>query len=122
MDHLGLEQADDRLGESIIVRFPDAADGGFDSCLGEALGVADADVLRPAVGMADETAAGEGAALVQSLLQGIEHEVRPGRARYAPADDPAGKNVDDEGRIDEAAPGRDVGEVGDPQPVRVGGL
>jgi len=80
IDHLRLEQADHRLGQSIIVAVADAADGGFDARLGEALGVADAHVLRSAVGMADQAAAGEGAALVQGLLQSIEHEVRPSRA------------------------------------------
>ena len=40
MDHLGLEQPVDRLGESIVVRIPDTADGGLDTRLGEALRVA----------------------------------------------------------------------------------
>ena len=31
MDHLGLEQADDGLGERIIVAVADAADGGLDA-------------------------------------------------------------------------------------------
>jgi len=53
MNDLGPEQSDDRLGERMFVRVTDAAEGGFDTCLGEALGVADADVLRPQVGMAD---------------------------------------------------------------------
>lgn len=97
MDHLGLEQANHRLGERVIVGISDATDGGFDTCLGETLGVADADVLRPAVGVTDETAAGERAALVQGLLQGIEHEVSPGGARHTPAYDPAREDVDHEG-------------------------
>ena len=33
-------------------------------------------------------------------------------------DDPAGEDVEDEGDVDGAGPGRDVGEVGDPQLVR----
>ena len=89
----------------MIVRVADGTDGGFDICLGETLGIADTDVLRPAVGMADETSAGEGAALVQGLLQGSEHEVRPDRARHAPAHDPASEDIDDEGHMDEAGPG-----------------
>ena len=69
----------------------------------------------------DEAAAGEGPALVQRLLQGIEHEVGAGRARHPPADDPAGEDIDHEGHVDEARPGRDVGEVRDPQHVRARG-
>ena len=44
-DHLGLEQADDRLGESIVVAVADAADGRLDAGGGQALGVADREVL-----------------------------------------------------------------------------
>ena len=122
MDDLGLEQANHRLGERIIVGISNATDGGFDTCLGETLGVADADVLRPAVGVTDKTAAGERAALVQGLLQGIEHEVGPGGARHTPAYDPAREDVDHEGGVNEATPGRHVGEVRDPQSVRARGL
>ena len=48
-------------------------------------------------------------AVVQRLLQGIEDEVRMRRPRHPPADDAAGEDVDDEGHVDEALPGRHVG-------------
>ena len=44
-DDLGPEQADDALGQSIVVAVADAADRGLDAGLGQALGVADRDVL-----------------------------------------------------------------------------
>ena len=50
--------------------------------------------------------------------EGVEHEARVRRARYAPADDATGVGVDDERDVDEALPRRDVGEVRDPQHVR----
>jgi hypothetical protein len=68
MDDLGLEQHDDRLSQSIIVRVSDAADGGLDACLGEALGAKNAHELRSAFGMADKAAAGDRTALVQGLV------------------------------------------------------
>src|SRR5688500_4775014 len=40
-DQLSLEQAVDRLGEGVVVRVADAADGGRDAGLGQALGVLD---------------------------------------------------------------------------------
>lgn len=61
-------------------------------------------------------------ACVQSLLQGVQDEVGPCRRRGPPADDPAGEYVDHEGDVDEALPGRDVGEVADPQLVGPPGL
>ena len=44
-DHLSLEQADDRLGESIVEAVADAADRGLDAGVGQPLGVADRDIL-----------------------------------------------------------------------------
>ena len=39
MDEFRLVEAVDRLGERVVVRVADAADGGLDTGLGEALGV-----------------------------------------------------------------------------------
>ena len=54
----------------------------------------------------NETAAFDGPAIVERLLQGVEDEAGLGGAGHSPADDPAGKRVDDEGHVDEALPGR----------------
>lgn len=45
-DHLGLEEADDRLCEGVIVGVADGADGALDAGLGEPVGVADREVLQ----------------------------------------------------------------------------
>lgn len=45
-------------------------------------------------------------------------EARMCRAGGSPAHDLAGIGIDDEGDVDEAGPGRDIGEVGEPQNVR----
>src|SRR5512145_2925030 len=37
-------------------------------------------------------------------------------------DDPAAPDVDDDGEVEEAGPGRNVGDVGDPELVRAVGL
>ena len=44
-DHLGLVEPVDRLGERVVVRIADAADGRLDAGLGEALRVFDRDIL-----------------------------------------------------------------------------
>lgn len=56
--------------------------------------------------------------IVQCLFQRVAHEsgVRP--ARGAPVPDPAGTGVGGEGDVDKAGPGRDIGQVGEPQNVR----
>jgi hypothetical protein len=58
------------------------------------------------------------AALMNGLFQGIEDEPGMRRAADPPADDAAGEGVDDEGDVDEALPGRDIGEIAHPQHVR----
>ena len=73
--------------------------------------------LDAAVGVVDEIA-GDGLAIVQGLLQRVEHEAGVRRPRHAPADDAAGVGIDDERDVDEAGPRRHVGEVRDPKHVR----
>lgn len=51
---------------------------------------------------------------MQRLLQGIQHKSGLGRSGNAPADNAAGKDVDDEGNIDKSLPGGDIGEIGNP--------
>ena len=61
------------------------------------------------------------AASVNRLLQRVEHEVRAHGGRHPPAHNASCKHVDDERDVDEAAPGRDIREVGDPELIRTGG-
>jgi hypothetical protein len=59
---------------------------------------------------------------VQRLLERVEHEACMGGAGDPPPDDAPGIGVDHEGDVDEARPGGDVGEIGDPPGVRLRGL
>ena len=54
---------------------------------------------------------------VERLFQGIEHEVRVHGTADPPAHDAPGKHINDEGDIEPALPGRDVGEVRHPELV-----
>lgn len=64
----------------------------------------------------------DGAPVMERLFQGIENETGMGGPARPPAADATGIGVDDEGDIDEAGPGRDIGEVGEPKPVRGRGM
>ena len=99
---------------ALSVAVTDAADGRLDTGLDEPLRVADRQVLRAPVAMMHEAATPDRTTLVQGLLQGIQHEAGMSGLGHTPADDATGEDVDHEGHIDEAAPGRDVGEVRDP--------
>ena len=56
--------------------------------------------------------------IMQRLFQRIEHEPGMRGAAGAPADDASGEGVDDEGDVDKALPGGNVGEIRHPQHVR----
>jgi hypothetical protein len=60
-------KAVDRLGESVVVGISDAADRELDSGIGQALGVADADFLKPC-----RNAAMNGPPFLQGLFESIE--------------------------------------------------
>lgn len=66
--------------------------------------------------MVDEAATPERAPLVQRLLGRIQNEAGMRRPAGAPADDPAGIGVDDEGDVDEPRLSRDV----EPAPAKAG--
>jgi hypothetical protein len=74
--------------------------------------------LTASVAVMHEPAAMEGPPIMQRLLQRIEHEACMRCTRCPPADDPSRVSIDDEGDVDEAGPGRHIGEVGEPQRIR----
>jgi hypothetical protein len=76
MDDLGLVEAVDRFGESIVVAVADAADGGLDAGLRQALGVLDRDVLGCRGRCDAQAAAMDGPPIMESLLQHIKHKAR----------------------------------------------
>src|SRR4051812_14255173 len=95
---------------------PDAANRRLDARRGKPLGVLDRDVLHTAITVMDQAAAPDGPALVQGLLQRVQHEAGVSRAGDTPTDDTPRKDVDDEGDIDKTGPGRDV----EPAPAKAG--
>ena len=111
MDDLSLVEAVDCLGQSVVIAVADPANRGLDPGLGEALGVLDGHILRPAVAMMDEPAPMGRPTIVKRLFQGIEDEAGMSCPAGPPTDDPPGIGIDDECDVDEPRPGRDVGEV-----------
>jgi hypothetical protein len=55
------------------------------------------------------------------VFEGVEHEICGHPSRGPPADDAPAEDVEDERDIDRAGPGRDVGEVGNPELVGAAG-
>ena len=68
----------------------------------------------------NEVAAASGPSVMERLFESVQDKVGMRRSAGPPADDPPRIGVDDEGDIDEAGPGRDIGEIRDPQRIRPG--
>nr|UCK92300.1 hypothetical protein [Raoultella planticola] len=122
MDHLGLVEAVDGLGQCVVERVAHAAHRGLQARLGQPLGVSDRHVLDASVAVVDQAIRADRLPRVQRLLERVEHEVRLHRAGGLPAHDATGEHVDDESDVDPSLPSRDVREVADPQRVRPIGL
>src|SRR4029079_10688776 len=122
MDDLGLVEAIDRFREGIVVTIADAADRPLDACFPEALGILDRDVLAASVAVMHEPAAMRRLPVMEGLLERIDDEARVVCSCGPPADNAPRIGVYDEGDIDKAGPGRDVGEIRDPQRIRVRGV
>ena len=60
--------------------------------------------------------------LAEGHVQGVQNQLGSQMVGHRPADDPAAPDIHDDRQIEEARRGRDVGDVGDPQLVRAGGL
>src|SRR4029077_4556896 len=89
---------------------------------GQALGVLDRDVLAASITVMNKPSTMQRPPAMQSLFESIEHKAGVCRSRNPPADNAPGEGIDDKGDIDEAHPGRDIGEVRDPQRVWPRGL
>lgn len=63
-------------------------------------------------GMMNQPAAMNGPPIMKRLIEGIEHKARMGRSACPLTDDTAGKGINDERDVNEALPGRDIGETG----------
>lgn len=84
VNDLGLVEPVDRLGEGVVIAVADTADGWLDARFRQPLGVANADVLRPAIRVVHRTAAMIRPPFMQGPLQGVQDEAGMGRPAYAP--------------------------------------
>ena len=80
------------------------------------------EILSSVIGVMNKTASDARSAIVQRLFEGIEHKARMRRPADPPADNAAGEHIDNESDVDKPDPGRDAGEIADPEPVRCRGL
>src|SRR5208282_4340150 len=117
---LGLVQADDALGQRVVIGIPDGPDRRGDARGGQLGAVADGQVLAAGVGVVDQP--GHLDALAGPVgdrhHQCVQHQAGVVAGGGAPPGDQPGERVDDERGIGGARPGGYEGEAGQLQPVR----
>lgn len=120
-DQLGLVEAVDGFGQRVVIGAADGTHRGLDARFGQAFGEPDRGVLRSPICMVDNSFQIEYTFLLagpDGLFDRVEHHGGCHGRCHSPAQDPPGVGVDDEGDVGKSRPGRHVGQIGDPQPVR----
>lgn len=115
LDQLRFEQADLGLHECVVQGVADGANRGGDAGLEQVGGEREGRVLTVRVLVMNEPGTCWNASPVaapQGHVECVEDEPGPLAGRGRPADDRSGEHVHDEGDVDDAGPGGDVGEVG----------
>ena len=107
---LSFEQADNRLGQRIVIAVIDAADGRFQPGIDQPLCVLDRYVLRPASRMMDQLLSRP--ARMDCLFERIQNKLRVLCCRCLPTHDAVCKGIDDKSHVDEPMPGGHKREVG----------
>ncbi len=118
IDDLGLVKTVDRCGKSVVITVADTPDRRLDARLRQPLGITNGHILRAAVGVAKQSATMDGPPIMKRLIKGIENKAGIGSPACPPADDAASESINDKSPVDEALPGRHIGEIRKPQHVR----
>ncbi len=74
VDHFCFVEAVDCLGQGIFIAVTNAADGWLDASFRQSFGVFDREILATAITMVDQPATVNLSAIMQSLLQSIQHK------------------------------------------------
>jgi hypothetical protein len=110
VNQICLVESVDGFGLGVVVTVASTADRWFDPCLGQSLGVADADVLGSALRVVNEQLAA-GLSVVARLLRGLPNKARLHGSAAPPAHDPTPVDVDVESNKEPAPPRPYVGEI-----------
>ncbi len=89
------------------------------ACLFASKPEGDGGVLRSLVGVMDHVA---WSPLSERHVQCIEHELGPQAVAHRPADDAPAEGIENDGQIQKSGPGRDIGDVRHPEPIRFVGM
>lgn len=115
VDLLGLQGLDEALGRRIVVGVAFAGHADAEAVCKQLLHVVSGGILDPAIGVVDDPC--RGSAKRQGHPEGLQAQGRVDAVGQGIAHDPAGKQIQDDRQIHEAAQDADVGDVGHPELV-----
>ena len=115
IEKLAFEGGEEALAHGIVVCVADRTHRGAHARVTAAVTELDRGVLRTLVGVMDHA---RGPPRQKRHVQSVKHQLRGERGGHRPADDAATVRIEHDSKIEKAGPGRNVGDVGDPQPIR----
>jgi hypothetical protein len=115
IQQLALQGGEEGLGHGVVIAIPDRAHRGAYPGGLTAVSEGDGGVLTALIGVVDDLL---WPALGESHLQGIEHQLGPQVGGHRPSHHPPAEGVQDHRQVEEPGPGRNVGDIRDPELVR----
>ena len=113
-EQFALERGEEALGHRVVVRIAHRSRRGHDAGFPAALAERVAGVLAALIRVMDDR---RGGALRDRHVQGRQNQLRSQVRLHRPAHDAPRIHIEHHGQIQKARPGRNVGDVGNPQPI-----
>src|SRR5438128_2661894 len=115
IEQLALEGPEEALAQRVVVRVADRTHGRPDAGLATPLAEGHRGVLAALIRVMNDV---RRPTLRDGHLQRGQDELSPEMGFHRPADHASAPDIEDDGEIEEAGPGRHVGDVRDPQLIR----
>jgi hypothetical protein len=114
IEQLALQGGKEALAQSVVEAVAHRAHRGANPRLTATLAEGQGGVLCTLIGVVDHPF---GPTLLQGHVQSLQNQLGAQMGRHRPADDPAAPGIHHHRQVQESCPGRDVGDVGHPEPI-----
>src|SRR5208283_4961378 len=115
VDELALKGGKEGLAHGVVIRVADTSHRRLHTCLSAPIAEGDRGILAAVVGMMDHCPR---LTLTNGHLQGRHDQLCPQMPSEGPSHYPTAPGIQDHGEVQEPCPGRHVGDVGHPEPIR----
>ena len=118
IEELALKRGEEALAQRVVIAVSDRSHRGPYAGVATPLAEGERRILTSLIRVMDD---GSRLPLLYGHVEGREHEGRAQMRLHRPADDTATPGIEHHGQVEESTPGRDVGDIGDPELIRAGG-